>query len=317
MLMFAGLFSLLAVGLSVDFAGLTQPSNNDEEPPDAKDDAPATAIEGTDDADIIAGDRDGPPDDDLILAGAGDDQVDGGAGDDTLAGEDGDDQLFGDAGNDSLDGGEGDDTIAGGDGADTLAGGTGDDSLAGQEGDDTLSGDRGNDSLIGGGGDDTLDSGGGNDTLEGGRGDDSLAGGAGKDVLMGGDGKDTLDGREAPGEIQERDYLNGGEGDDTLVAGADDWATGGNGADRFAIGSHGADDGEPATIGDYNPDEDQLLLLYDPAVHPEPAVTVEPPEVAGGAHRILIDGIPVAHVFGASRLDPADILLRPEEAPDG
>ncbi|MGL4281559.1 MAG: calcium-binding protein, partial [Albidovulum sp.] len=160
-----------------------------------------------------------------------------------------------------------------------------------------------------------LDGGEGNDALEGARGDDRLTGAAGSDRLMGGDGKDALDGREAAGEVQARDYLNGGAGDDMLIAGSDDWATGGGGADQFAIAGHGGADAGPATIGDYDPAEDQLLLLYDPAVHPDPTVTVEPPEVEGAAHRILIDGIAVAQVFGAAHLDPADILIRPEPGP--
>lgn len=315
MLMFAGLLGLLAAGMSVDFTGLTRSEAADDHDGGEGEGETSIPIEGTPENDIISGDGDGHPADDLILAGDGDDQVNGYAGNDTLSGEGGDDQLLGDGGDDSLDGGTGDDSLMGGNGADPLAGGAGDDSLAGQEGDDRLIGGEGDDSLNGGGDEDTLNGGAGDDALEGGRGDDDLSGGAGRDTLMGGEGRDRLDGGEAPGEAQERDFLNGGEGDDTLSAGAGDWATGGAGKDQFAFAGYGGGDTGTATIGDYDPAEDQLLLLYDPAIHPDPAVTVEPPETEGGAHRILIDGIPVAQVFGAARIDPADILVRPAPAP--
>lgn len=114
MLMFAGLLSLLTVGLSVDFTGLMPSKDDDDEGGEGETDAPVTPIEGTDDGDIIPGSEADGSADDLILAGAGDDQVNGYAGEDTLLGEDGDDQLFGDAGDDSLVGGEGEDTLQGG-----------------------------------------------------------------------------------------------------------------------------------------------------------------------------------------------------------
>jgi Ca2+-binding RTX toxin-like protein len=317
MLMFAGLFGLLAVGMSVDFTGLGRSDDEHEDDDVGQDGAPSgeggTEIDGSDQADILSGDPAGVPSDDLLDAGAGDDQANGYAGDDTILGGAGADDLRGGAGDDTLDGGAGDDTLQGGDGADHLSGGDGNDSLAGQEGNDTLSGGDGQDSLIGGGGDDQLDGGAGDDALQGALGDDTLTGGAGQDTLMGGDGNDRLDGRVAGDgqpDIDRRDYLNGGAGDDTILAGHDDWATGGSGADAFTLADWLGDGGGIATIGDYDPAADQLVLLYDPVAHPDPAVTVEQPGTIGAAARILIDGVAVAEVFGADHIDPEDILLR-------
>ncbi len=314
MLMFAGLFSLLTIGLAVDFSGLTR-NDGDENPDDASDEAATGGdeIAGTDGGDILLGDPEREPSDDRIDAGAGDDQVNGYAGDDTVEGGDGADDIWGGVGDDSLSGGDGNDTLQGGDGQDTLVGGAGDDCLAGQEGDDTLEGGDGHDSLIGGGGEDSVDGGAGDDALLGGLGDDTLIGGAGHDTLMGGDGNDRLDGRvsgDGQPDTDGRDYLNGGAGDDTILAGHDDWATGGSGADEFTVHDWLGDGGGIATIDDYDPAEDQLVLLYDPLAHPDPAVTVEQPDTLGAAARILIDGVAVAEVFGAEHIDPADILLR-------
>lgn len=315
MLVLAGLFSLLTIGLAVDFSGLTRGDDEgDGWPDETADDLSEAddAIDGTDGADILSGDRDGAPAGDLIEAGAGDDQVNGHAGADTIAGGPGADDLRGEAGDDSLSGDDGDDTLRGGEGRDILAGGDGGDSLAGEGGDDTLAGGDGQDSLIGGEGDDRLDGGEGEDALQGGLGHDTLIGGAGQDTLMGGDGNDRLDGRHGRPDGDGGDYLNGGAGDDTILAGDGDWATGGSGADRFELtGRPGAEDGI-ATIGDYDPAEDQIVVTYDPIACPDPAITVEQPAAEGAAARILIDGVAVAQVFGAGHVDPAAILLRPE-----
>ncbi len=316
MLMFAGLFGLLAVGMSVDFTGLGRADDDENDDADGEDTPSAevgTAIQGTDEADMLSGDPEGTVSDDLIDAGAGDDQVNGYGGDDSILGGDGADDLWGGAGDDTLHGGTGADTLRGGDGADRLSGGAGDDSLAGQEGEDTLDGGDGQDSLVGGGGDDRLDGGAGDDALLGALGNDTLIGGAGQDTLMGGDGNDRLDGHvsgDGQPDTDGRDYLNGGAGDDTILSGHDDWATGGSGADEFTLHDWLGDGGGIATIGDYDPAADRLVLLYDPRAHPDPAVTVEQPETAGAAARILIDGLAVAQVFGADHIDPADILLR-------
>lgn len=132
------------------------------------------------------------PNDDVVLAGAGNDTVYAADGSDDVFGGEGSDFLKGGAGKDYVAGGAGDDALYGDDGADRLVGGTGDDALDGGLGHDVLSGGLGNDSLIGDGGFDILTGGFGNDDLQGNDGDDTLIGGAGADRLRGGDGNDTL-----------------------------------------------------------------------------------------------------------------------------
>lgn len=128
------------------------------------------------------------PNDDVVLAGAGNDTVLAGRGDDQVYGEEGNDFIRGQGGNDFIDGGAGNDTLDGGGGNDTVLGG---------QGDDTLYGDAGNDVLDGGDGD---------DFLHGDIGDDTLTGGAGADTQFGGDDRDTFTGT-TPG-----DSIDGGEG---------------------------------------------------------------------------------------------------------
>jgi Ca2+-binding RTX toxin-like protein len=318
MFMLAGLLSLLAAGIAVEVSGiLEQPENDDEDARAAAggvtDEGPENTIEGTPLEDILVATDQA----DAISGGEGDDQIggyesadaiSGGDGRDDLHGQDGDDTLMGDAGNDILHGEAGDDS---------LDGGAGDDVLSGYEGDDTLDGGDGNDSLIGGGGADMLAGGDGNDALQGALGDDTLIGGAGQDTLMGGDGNDLLDGRVAGDRDPDsdgRDFLNGGVGDDTIIAGHDDWAEGGEGSDVFQLPDWLGEDDGPAVIADYNPEEDRLVMLYDPATHPDPEVTVEPDPVLADAMHILIGGTVVAHVLGAPGLTAADVELMAEQA---
>ena len=135
------------------------------------------------------------PQDDVVLAGAGDDLV--------LAG-DGNDEVYGGTGDDTLCGQDGDDVMYGGQGADRLEGMRGNDLLFGQAGNDVITGDQGNDVLVGDAGDDALFGGSGKDVAHGGTGDDTLAMGSGNDVAYGGAGADTI---------------SGGDGDDTLIGG--------------------------------------------------------------------------------------------------
>ena len=134
---------------------------------------------------------------------------------------------------------------------------------------------------------------------------------------MGGDGNDLLDGRAPEGgapDTDGRDFLNGGKGDDTIIAGHDDWAEGGDGADTFQLSDWLGEDDGPAVIADYNPEEDRLVMLYDPVAHPDPMVTVEPDPALADAMHILIDGAVVAHVLGAAGLTAADVELMAETA---
>jgi len=199
-------------------------------------------VEGTDGDDLIdlayTGDPEGDridagdailpgdaPNDDYVLAGAGNDTVKAGEGDDRVYGEDGDDELYGEAGNDLLSGGAGHDTIKGGDGRDTVYGGDGDDvidtsgskpasdygypGLVAQDADpnddrDLVDGGAGNDSISTGDDADTVYGGSGNDTIDGGLDDDHLFGGDGNDSIIGGHGSD---------------YIEGGAGNDTIWGG--------------------------------------------------------------------------------------------------
>ena len=112
---------------------------------------------------------DGTAGDDIIDATYVDPElevIDG--GDAILAGHAPDDDVvLAGAGNDSVVAGLGDDTVLGGAGNDTILGGVGADALAGEDGDDTLLGGTGNDILTGGDGNDVFGyaAGDGNDTI--------------------------------------------------------------------------------------------------------------------------------------------------------
>ncbi|WP_284163938.1 calcium-binding protein [Frigidibacter sp. SD6-1] len=268
-------------------------------------------ITGAEVPDILVGTDGG----DTIDGRAGDDQIGGYGGDDLIEGQEGDDDLHGMAGDDTLDGGAGDDTLSGGDDNDSLSGGEGDDLLAGQMGDDMLDGGAGADSLLGGAGEDSLSGGAGDDTLEGNDGNDTLDGGTGADVLMGGGGDDVLSDRDPDGEVV-RDFLNGGAGDDTLVAGEADWLDGGEGHDSFVLSEWLDEAHEAATIGDYNATEDQIVVVYDAAAHPDPLLSLSPADDGQGEGdmNLFLDGMLVARVLGSPDLAVSDIQLLPAQA---
>lgn len=261
--------------------------------------ASSTASEG---ADTLLGDLFA----DEIDGGEGSDQINGYGGGDLLQGGEGSDSLAGSEGSDTLKGGAGADTLEGGDGDDLLDAGAGDDTLSGGFGADTLLGGAGQDHLIGGADNDRLEGGAGNDTLEGAAGDDSLSGGAAQDDLSGGAGDDLLDWRvpDAHGhDTDGREFLNGGAGDDTVIRGADDWLSGNEGHDTFAIGGW-IDPAHPATIADYAPGQDHLVLVYDGA---SPHLSIEPSETDGAAW-ITANGTRLAEVLNAGGLIAADVL---------
>lgn len=258
---------------------------------------------------------------DVLTGAGGDDTLLGGGGDDQLSGENGNDFVQGGAGADVGYGGAGDDTLQGGAGDDLLAGNTGDDRLVGGAGSDTLLGHEGVDGLYGGAGADTLIGGGGGDRLVGGDADDWLLGGlggdhltgdAGSDTLDGGAGSDALNGREAVGAFPEIDFLNGGDGDDTLTIGAGDYATGGAGADWFELSDVAVGDAI-ANIADYNADEDTLVVVFDPALHPDPHLSLLTPDNSDDVV-VLLDGVPLVMVHGAAGMTVADLLLTPAQA---
>jgi len=205
------------------------------------------------------------PQDDRVLAGAGNDTVLAGEGDDTIWGEAGDDELRGQDGNDSISGGDGNDTLYGGEGNDTLDAGQGEDVLHGGAGDDVLMGGPQADTLDGGSGDDTLlggnvaDSligGSGSDYAEGNNGDDYIDVSSGdyapdrgypgvfpgdtdpyddRDTVLGGDGNDTI----LTGD--DNDSIDGGEGNDVIDAGCDDDTVAGGDGNDYIVGAEGSD----------------------------------------------------------------------------
>lgn len=234
------------------------------------------------------------------------DQINARGGDDWVSAEAGNDMVWAGAGDDTVQGGDGNDTLHGDQGADSLMGGAGRDSLAGCEDDDSLSGGAGNDSLNGGEGDDWLDGEDDADWLVGGLGNDTLFGGSGADEVDGGAGKDIISGVEdGP---QEVDFLNGQDGNDTLVVGAGDYATGGAGEDEFIL-QEWMSESSVANIMDYDPAQDQLVVVYDPTIHTDPVLTIQP-NPGGTGQSILLDGAKVAVVNGAP-LGLSDIRLVP------
>ncbi len=200
------------------------------------------------------------PNDDYIVAGAGNDTIDAGQGDDVIEGGLGNDRIENGTGNDTVFGGAGDDTLVGGFDDDTLSGGTGSDTFA-------LDHQTGNDTIFGGDdatGIDTLNfapttgaigasvtfntaeagtysvgagSSGSFDDIEQFIGSDlsdtfdaaaattgvTISGGAGEDTITGGAGADTLSGDLGADSIAGgagNDSIIGGEGDDVVSVGA-------------------------------------------------------------------------------------------------
>lgn len=252
----------------------------------------------------------------VLSGGDGDDQIYGEGGSDVIDGRDGQDLIdsgpghdavWASGGDDLALGGDGNDSLMGQDGHDYLNGGVGDDSLLGGMGEDELSGEAGNDTLLGGADRDNLDGGEGDDWVAGGDGSDAVAGGRGSDIVDGGAGDDWLAGMSGAIDDFEMDFLNGDAGNDSFILGSGDIATGGEGADSFYVPETG-DIAGPAEITDYNSAEDQLVVMYDGAQHPDPTLTVETSE-DGDESTILLDGYAVAVVRG-STVDPADIRLQ-------
>ena len=107
---------------------------------------------------------------------------------------------------------------------------------------------------------------------------------------------------------QESDFLNGQAGNDRLILGAGDQASGGDGEDEFVL-QEWVSEGSVASIMDYDPTQDQLVVVYDAAIHTDPVLTIEP-NAGGTGQSILIDGAKVAVVNGA-KVSLSDIRLVP------
>lgn len=130
---------------------------------------------------------------------------------------------------------------------------------------------------------------------------DTIHGNAGADMIYGGNGDDVLYGAEDA----EGDIMIGGDGHDTFFAGADDNVIGGSGDDRVFLEGDG-----PVFIDDYNPDDDQIILEYDPA-EPAPALTTHEVETGIG---LFANGKHVATFGGIATLDTEDVNLIPDAA---
>ncbi|MGY6705602.1 calcium-binding protein [Roseinatronobacter sp.] len=213
----------------------------------------------------------------------------------------------------NLTGGDSDALLQGGALNDTLTGGAGNDTLAGQGGDDWLQAGQGAAHMNGGEGHDTLIGGAGNDTLIGGAGDDLLIAGEGSNTLNGGAGNDTLVGAALDhdgNDLGGRNFLNGGDGDDTLIAGQGDYLNGGAGSDTFALGDwlQGQD---AATIVDFDPAEDQIILHYDPSRLAAPDLAVSFNAANPDTAQIWLDGHLIANVAHGASLTAQDIALVP------
>jgi hypothetical protein len=310
------LLSLIALSGPEAAATSVEPEADTAFGPDEETDSSDTPPEPPVDQRLIGEDGD-----DILTGDGGDDSVEGGAGGDLLGGRDGNDTLHGGGGDDHLHGDEGDDSLFGDDGDDVmdgeagndiLVGGQGNDYLAGHDGKELILGEAGDDRLLGGGGQDTLDGGAGDDWLCGGEGDDSLTGGAGTDTIDGNDGDDTLWGFDDDAPDAEMDFLNGGRGDDTLHIGASDYAFGDEGADRFVLSDWAAGEDSFAHISDFNPAEDEILVLYDAEAYPDPQLSLE--DAGEDDVTVLLNGLPLAHIAGGSGLDVASLRLVPSEA---
>lgn len=190
-----------------------------------------------------------------------------------------------------------------------LYGGAGDETLTGTNGRDFIDGGAGNDLEMGRGGADHL-----------------VASGAGSDTLFGGAGADSLHGyatNASPGgdtsfitEDHAPDHLHGGLGNDTLWLGSGDVGTGGQGTDEFHV-SWDVDHDHPATITDYHPRTDRIVIEFttnraDEAMTPiteaDQHVTTHALDDGSGT-AICLNGQPVAHVLGTTTLRPSDIAV--------
>lgn len=139
--------------------------------------------------------------------------------------------------------------------------------------------------------------------LVGGAGNDGLLGSAGADTMMGAAGNDALVGADD----EDADLLMGEDGDDSLTLGAGDTAMGGAGEDAFTLADFGPNT-PPSIIADYSADDDHIVLMYDPEIHPDPVVETTAIEGTDDMS-VMLDGVQIAIVQGAPGLTQANIQL--------
>jgi hypothetical protein len=122
------------------------------------------------------------------------------------------------------------------------------------------------------------------------------------------DGPDKIEG----GSGEDDDRLAYGCGDDALLIGAGDYAHGGEVANRFAIGDW-VNDGDIAHISDYNPDEDDIVVLYDATAHPDRHIELISEDGSGDA-TLFLDGIPLAIITNGAGLSVDALKLVPSNS---
>jgi hypothetical protein len=110
-----------------------------------------------------------------------------------------------------------------------------------------------------------MSGGGGNDILHSYIGDAFLDGGDGNDTLLGNASESRFDQSSRASSVEtmsndSSDTLVGGDGDDFLELSRGDIGTGGTGEDRFEVFSAENVEYEPATITDFSPPEDILMI---------------------------------------------------------
>ena len=221
--------------------------------------AGADSIVGTDAIDFI----DAEGGDDVARGGADGDIIDGGDGDDRLFGEAGQDVIAGNAGNDFLRGGADDDILIDSDGADTLRGDTGDDLI-----------------------------------LSTGLTDQTAFIDAVRTVARDFENGVTASLDDLPGldltqdEDTQGDEVDGGAGSDAMIFGQDDTVSGGDGFDLF-IGGSPLLAGNPATITDFEVNEELLVLTYEGSEPPDLSLTD-----VGGDAVLSLDGAPAVILAG-------------------
>jgi len=87
------------------------------------------------------------------------------------------------------------------------------------------------------------------------------------------------------------DYANGGEGDDVFVL------------HDYEVGS------APAQITDFDRDADELVVIYDATLHPDPQLSLLEQDGTDSA-TLCLDGVPLAEIAHASGLDLSTVSLR-------
>ncbi|WP_166415431.1 calcium-binding protein [Cochlodiniinecator piscidefendens] len=147
----------------------------------------------------------------------------------------------------------------------------------------------------------------------------------GSETVEAGAGDDIITGyylHSVPGDITfigedfDSDYIDGGSGDDIIKLASADRGVGGTGNDTFIISSQ-IEDGEVAQILDFSSGEDIICIEFPSQMNDENLTTIQPEEIEvdivnsedGSNSTIVINGKPIANVFGDAILSAASIEL--------